>query len=82
MDLSVDVWRLVAKLPRADRSVAVCLMDCSAVETAHCLRISRDAVYRSICRLRFAFRAAGITVAESRPGIEPRLGAGSPRARE
>jgi RNA polymerase sigma-70 factor (ECF subfamily) len=81
MELSVDVWRLVATLPRVDRSVAVCLMDRSAVETAQCLRMSRAAVYRSICRLRFAFKAAGITQAESRPGSEPRLEAGSPRAR-
>src|SRR4051794_17968091 len=31
-ELSVDVGRLVANLPRLDRSVAVCLMDYSAAE--------------------------------------------------
>lgn len=61
IDLRADVSRVLAGLSRFDRSVALCLIGHSAVETTQCLRVSRATVYRAIGRLRTAFTKAGLS---------------------
>ena len=56
----------VAPRPKTSaRTVALSLIDYSAIETSHRLRVGRATVYRSIVRLRAAFTSAGFT----RPGV-------------
>ncbi len=60
LDLRADVRRVLDGLRPLDRSVALCLIDYSAIETGHRLGVARATVYRSIKRLRVAFMAAGL----------------------
>ena len=59
IDLQTDVRRVLDGVASLDRSVALLLIDYSAIETSRRLRVSRSTVYRSIERLRAAFTAAG-----------------------
>jgi RNA polymerase sigma factor (sigma-70 family) len=59
IELRTDVRRVLAGVSVFDQSVALCLTECSAVETSRGMGVSRAAVYRAIGRLRVAFRAAG-----------------------
>ena len=58
-DLRVDVWVVLGRMSPFDRTVALCLIDHSAIETSQKLGVARATVYRSINRLRAAFAAAG-----------------------
>jgi DNA-directed RNA polymerase specialized sigma24 family protein len=60
-DLRADVSRVLAGLSPFDRSVALCLIGHSAMETTQCLGVSRATVYRAIGRLRTAFTEAGLS---------------------
>jgi RNA polymerase sigma factor (sigma-70 family) len=59
-ELRIEVSRVLRRVSTFDQSVALCLVDYSAVETSQTLRVSRATVYRSIGRLRAAFENAGI----------------------
>lgn len=59
IDLQTDVRRVLDGVSPFDRTVALSLIDYSAIETSHRLCVSRSTVYRSIGRLRSAFTAAG-----------------------
>ena len=61
IDLQTDVGRVLDGVSPFDRSVALSLIDYSAIETSHRLRVARATVYRSIVRLRAAFTSAGFT---------------------
>ena len=58
-DLRIEVWRVLDRVAPFDRTVALCLIGHSAMETGRTLGVSRATVYRSIERLRDAFAAAG-----------------------
>jgi len=58
-DLRVDVWVVLGRISPFDRTVAVCLIDYSAIETSQKLGVARATVYRSIKRMRAAFAAEG-----------------------
>jgi DNA-directed RNA polymerase specialized sigma24 family protein len=60
-DLRADVSRVLAGLSPFDRSVALCLVGYSAIETSQRLGVSRATVYRAIGRLRAAFTEAGLS---------------------
>ena len=60
-DLRTDVSRVLAGVTPFDRSVALCLIGHSAIETTQRLGVSRATIYRAIGRLRVAFTAAGLT---------------------
>lgn len=60
-DLRVDVSRVLANMSQFDRSVAVDLIDYSAIEIGQRLGASRATVYRAIGRLRAAFTEAGLS---------------------
>jgi DNA-directed RNA polymerase specialized sigma24 family protein len=59
LELRADVRSVLANVSLFDRAVALALTECSAVEASRGMGISRAAVYRSIGRLRVAFRAGG-----------------------
>ena len=61
IDLQTDVRRVLDSVSPFDRTVALSLIDYSAIETSHRLRVARATVYRSIVRLRAAFMSAGFT---------------------
>jgi DNA-directed RNA polymerase specialized sigma24 family protein len=61
IDLQTDVRRVLDGVTPFDRSVGQSLMDYTAIETSHRLRVARATVYRAIERLRAAFTAAGFT---------------------
>ena len=61
IDLQTDVRRVLKGVSPFDRTVALSLIDYSAIETSHRLRVARATVYRSIVRLRAAFTSAGFT---------------------
>ena len=67
VDLRADVSRVLAGVSQFDRSVAVCLVGHSAIETSQRLRVSRATVYRAIGRLRVAFTVAGLAGRRGRP---------------
>lgn len=60
-ELRADVSQVLAGLSPFDRSVALCLIGHSAIETSQCLGVSRATVYRAIGRLRTAFTEAGLS---------------------
>jgi RNA polymerase sigma factor (sigma-70 family) len=60
-DLQADVSLVLAGLSSFDRSVALCLVGYSAIETGQRLSVSRATVYRAIGRLRAAFTEAGLS---------------------
>jgi RNA polymerase sigma factor (sigma-70 family) len=60
-DLRADVSRVLAGLSPFERSVALCLVGYSAIETGQRLGVSRATVYRAIGRLRAAFTDAGLS---------------------
>ena len=60
-DLQADVSLVLAGLSSFDRSVALCLVGYSAIETGQRLGVSRATVYRAIGRLRAAFTEAGLS---------------------
>lgn len=60
-DLQADVSQVLAGLSPFDRSVALCLVGYSAIETGQRLGVSRATVYRAIWRLRAAFTEAGLS---------------------
>jgi RNA polymerase sigma factor (sigma-70 family) len=60
-DLRADVSRVLAGLSPFERSVALCLVGYSAIETGQRLGVSRATVYRAIGRLRAAFIDAGLS---------------------
>jgi RNA polymerase sigma-70 factor (ECF subfamily) len=60
-DLRADVSRVLSSVSEFDRSVAVDLIDYSAIEIGQRLGVSRATVYRAIGRLRAAFREAGLS---------------------
>ena len=60
-DLQADVSQVLAGLSPFDRSVALCLVGYSAIETGQRLGVSRATVYRAIERLRVAFTEAGLS---------------------
>ena len=62
-DLRVNVRRVLAGMPQFDQAVAGSLIDHSVIETGHRLGVSRATVYRSIDRLRAAFKTAGFSAA-------------------
>lgn len=57
-DLRADVSRVLNSVSEFDRSVAVDLIDYSAIEIGQRLGVSRATVYRAIGRLRAAFTEA------------------------
>ena len=59
LELRADVRSVLANVSLFDRTVALALTECSAVEASRGMGVSRAAVYRAIGRLRVAFRAAG-----------------------
>lgn len=61
IDLQTDVRRVLDGLSPFDRSVALCLVGYSAIETGQRLGVSRATVYRAIWRLRAAFTEAGLS---------------------
>jgi RNA polymerase sigma factor (sigma-70 family) len=65
IDLQTDVRRVLDGVSSLDRSVALSLIDHSAIETSRRLRVSRSTVYRSIERLRAAFTTAGLCASVS-----------------
>ena len=60
-DLQADVSQVLGGLSPFDRSVALCLVGYSAIETGQRLGVSRATVYRAIWRLRAAFTEAGLS---------------------
>jgi RNA polymerase sigma factor (sigma-70 family) len=63
VELRVDITKVLAKVSRFDRAVALSLIDNSPSETSQLLQVSRSTVYRSIDRLRSTFTAAGFRTA-------------------
>jgi len=61
IELCTDVRRVLARVSQFDRTVALYLIEHSAIETTQCLRVSRATVYRAIGRLRTAFTEAGLS---------------------
>ena len=59
LDLEFSIAQVLGRVAKFDRDVAESLMECSAVDTAARLSVSRATVYRAIERLRFAFIDAG-----------------------
>jgi RNA polymerase sigma factor (sigma-70 family) len=59
-DLRIEVQRVLAGLGDFDHAVARHLINHSAIETGRRLGVSRATIYRSIERLRAAFKAAGL----------------------
>jgi RNA polymerase sigma factor (sigma-70 family) len=59
-ELRAEVGQVLDAVSPFDRTVALPLIDCSAIETSQRLRVARATVYRSIARLRDAFTLAGL----------------------
>jgi len=58
-DLRVAISQVLGRVSHFDRSVALCMMDVSAIETSRDLGVCRASIYRSLGRLRAAFMESG-----------------------
>jgi RNA polymerase sigma factor (sigma-70 family) len=65
-ELRVDVRKVLARVSRFDRAVALSLIDNSPSETSEILGVARSSIYRAIERLRVAFTAGGFAASRSR----------------
>ncbi len=75
-DLRADVSRVLGNVSPFDRSVAVELIDYSAIEIGQRLGVSRATVYRAIGRLRAAFTEAGLSPWRHEYGCDTERAAG------
>jgi RNA polymerase sigma factor (sigma-70 family) len=60
INFRVDIERVLSKLRKTDKKVLRLLFERTPSEVAQILGISRQAVYRSMQRIRIAFRKAGL----------------------
>lgn len=65
--LELDVARVIQRLSRDDRNLAVTLMEHTPTETSRRLGLSRSTVYSRIARLRSSFIAAGFDARDPCP---------------